>query len=210
MKPSRQTSDGKRLQALRNLLNHGRNEALARVREFRREQKEDALPPPSDELDSARSLADVATHASLIERAEDQLKAIDTAFSRLERGRYGICEECGEDIPVERLKVLPFAAYCVDCQSKRNQGLRSGEGYVDEPARQLWTSPAETDESLEKQDALAEPGEELGVHDKGPFGPEVEESEQLPSTPTARRRGRPKKKGQIPTKTQSRKKYQAF
>lgn len=192
MESSRSTTNGERLQTLRNLLAHQRNEALARIRDFRRAQEEDAEPPPGDELDAARALADVETHAGLIERAEYRLKAIAAAFSRVEEGRYGICEECGEEVPVERLKVLPFAAYCVDCQSKRNRQRRPGEGDIDEPSRHLWTLPEEMDESLEKQDALMAPEERLAVHDQRPSGPEVGEFEQLPPSPTARRRGRPR------------------
>src|SRR6185437_50438 len=177
MKSSRTISNSKRLQTLRNLLTHQRNEALARIRDFRRAQGEDAEPLPGDELDAARALAEVETHAGLIERAEYRLKAIAAALGRVDEGRYGTCEECGEDIPLERLKVLPFAAYCVDCQSKRNHRLRPGEGYIDEPSRHLWTLPEEMDESLEKQDALMEPEERLSVRDRRPSGPEVGEFE---------------------------------
>ena len=192
MKSPRTISNSERLQTLRSLLAHQRNEALARIRDFRRAQEEDAEPLPGDELDAARALAEVETHAGLIERAEYRLKAIAAAFSRVEEGRYGICEGCGEDIPVDRLKVLPFAAYCVDCQSKRNRQRRPGEGSIDEPSRHLWNLPEEMDESLEKQDALMEPEERLVVRDQGPSGPEVGEFEQLPPSPTARRRGRPR------------------
>jgi Prokaryotic dksA/traR C4-type zinc finger len=97
------------------------------------------------------------------------LKAID-AFNRLERSRYGLCEGCGDEIPLERLKILPFAAYCVDCQTKRNHVLRPGEGYVDEPSRYLWTTPEEMDESLERQDSLVGPEEQIIVHERDPAG----------------------------------------
>ena len=178
------------------ILRHARNESLARVRELRAEQEADVIPPPSDELDAARSLADVETHASLIERAEYQLKAIDAAFNRLERGRYGLCDECGEEIPLKRLEILPFAAYCVDCQTKRNRLRRVGEGSIDEPSRYRWSVPAEMDESLEKQDSLAAPEEQIIVHEGQPFGPEVGEFEQMVPVSTSRRRGRPKKREQ--------------
>lgn len=89
---------------------------------------------------------------------------------------------------------LPFAVYCDDCQSKRNRGLRPGEGNIDEPSRHLWTLPEGMDESLESQDALMEPEERLVVHDQRPSGPEVGEFEQLSPTPTACRRGRPRKR----------------
>jgi RNA polymerase-binding transcription factor DksA len=85
------------IQSLRELLNHERNLALAKVREYRTAQEEDALPPPSDELDSARALADVETHASLIERNEERLQAIDFAFNMHARARrYGQRAQCGD------------------------------------------------------------------------------------------------------------------
>ncbi len=76
-------AEEKRLQTLRELLSHLRNETLARIREYRHEQDEASTPPPADELDMARSLAEVETEAGLIERAEYRLKAIDAALSRL-------------------------------------------------------------------------------------------------------------------------------
>jgi DnaK suppressor protein len=47
------------------------------------------------------------------------LKHIDAALRKLDEGTYGVCEECGDEINIERLKVLPFAVYCRDCQEKR-------------------------------------------------------------------------------------------
>ncbi len=46
-----------------------------------------------------------------------KLKQIDEALAKIEHGTYGICEECGEEIPVARLKILPFAKLCIDCAS---------------------------------------------------------------------------------------------
>jgi RNA polymerase-binding protein DksA len=149
--------------SLREFLNHERNLALARVREYRTAQEGEALPPPSDELDAARTLADVETHASLIERAEERLRAIDFALNLLERGRYGKCAKCGEEIPLERLKAVPFAAYCVDCQQRRNHARRVGEGKVDEPFAHQWNLPEEMAESTE-----ASHDEFIPVSEEGP------------------------------------------
>lgn len=41
---------------------------------------------------------------------------IDTALAKIREGSYGICEECGSDIEEGRLKVMPFAICCRDCQ----------------------------------------------------------------------------------------------
>jgi DnaK suppressor protein len=122
-----------RIQNLRQILNHERTVALERVREIRQVQDQDVAPPPSDELDVARSLADVEMHASLIEQGEFRLKAIDRAFSRVDQGRYGVCEDCGEEIPLERLSAVPFTVCCVSCQQARNRRRR--------PVKARLTSP---------------------------------------------------------------------
>jgi len=145
-----QAQPQERAQQLRNLLNHERNVALAQVREYRAAQEGEALPPPSDELDTARALADVETHANLIERAEVRLRAMDFALNRLEQGRYGICTECGDEIPLERLKALPFAAYCVDCQQKRNPARHVGERRIDDLLSLHWSAPEDMAKSTEE------------------------------------------------------------
>ncbi len=132
------------------VLDQARDEALARLRALRKEEQEDAVELPADGLDVARSLEDVETDAGLIERYEYRLRDIDDAFSRLERGRYGLCEKCRQEIPVERLRAVPFAAYCIDCQAKRNERRRPGEGDVDEPSRHVWTPPGELRESVDE------------------------------------------------------------
>lgn len=142
-------ADTERIEGLRALLNHERTLALERIREYRTAQEQEALSSPGDELDFARALADVETHASLIERVEDRLRAVDSAFDLLERGRYGTCAGCGEDIPLERLKALPFATLCVDCQQERNRARHLGEGTIDEPFAHLWSVPEEMAESTE-------------------------------------------------------------
>jgi len=42
---------------------------------------------------------------------------IDRALEKLDLGTYGICERCGQAIPKERLKAIPWAALCVQCKS---------------------------------------------------------------------------------------------
>ena len=57
-----------------------------------------------------------------------KLKLIDAALERLDRGDFGMCEECGEGIPLKRLTILPWAAYCVPCQEQLDQ-----EKFFEEP-----------------------------------------------------------------------------
>jgi DnaK suppressor protein len=182
-----------RLEVLKNILTQERTNALARIRELHRNQGEDAASSPGDEMDVARSLTDVETNASLIERAEERVKAIDDAFGRLSRGRYGICEQCENEIAVERLKVLPFAIYCVDCQQERSQQRNVRSSASDEPWRR-WRIHEDTEEGGEDSNGVTDPEELLTIHDASPFEAEEGELEQMPSAAPTRRRGRPRKK----------------
>jgi DnaK suppressor protein len=47
------------------------------------------------------------------------VQQIDLAVGRLDAGTYGDCEDCGNAIPMERLRALPHTARCVSCASKR-------------------------------------------------------------------------------------------
>lgn len=180
--------DGRpRLEALREILTHQRNALLARIREFRRDQEQEKLTEPSDDMDIARSQADVETHASLIERSEDLLKAIDTASSRLEEGRYGTCEGCGNDIPLKRLDALPFAIYCVECQKEKETWR--GRGTISDSFMRHWEIPEEMDGSLERPD-MSEPEEQLTIHNNG-NALSLEEREPSEASSSPVRRSRP-------------------
>ena len=61
---------------------------------------------------------------TLGERDRAKLKAINEALRKIEDGIYGECEECGENINKKRLNVLPFARYCVKCQSEFEKQLK--------------------------------------------------------------------------------------
>jgi len=49
----------------------------------------------------------------------EKLSRMDAAERKLAEGSYGICDDCGEEIDVERLRVQPYAICCVKCQEKR-------------------------------------------------------------------------------------------
>ncbi len=79
---------------------------------------EQKAPIPGDQLDEARQHEEMDLHVSFIEMSERRLAAICSAFERLEHGRYGICEACGDRISFERLRAMPTALHCVDCQAE--------------------------------------------------------------------------------------------
>lgn len=49
---------------------------------------------------------------------EIQLRDINLALEKIEKGKYGKCEKCGKDISEERLKVYPEARFCLKCEKK--------------------------------------------------------------------------------------------
>jgi DnaK suppressor protein len=56
---------------------------------------------------------------ALIQLKSETLKMIDTALRRIEQGDYGDCFECGREIAEARLRALPFAVRCRDCEAVR-------------------------------------------------------------------------------------------
>ena len=47
-----------------------------------------------------------------------QIDQIDMALAKIDDGTYGVCEDCGGDIPLARLQALPFATQCIECKRK--------------------------------------------------------------------------------------------
>jgi len=68
--------------------------------------------------DAGTQLFDREKDEALTENIDSMLSQIDEALARIETGAYGKCARCGKPIPESRLEALPYAAYCVDCQSR--------------------------------------------------------------------------------------------
>ncbi|MGB6067753.1 MAG: TraR/DksA family transcriptional regulator [Desulfomonilaceae bacterium] len=85
-----------------------------------------------DEIDLATGEISRELDAKISMRQHKQLKEIEDALERLKHGEYGVCEECGEPIPEQRLRLFPAARLCVRCQEeadhyekmKDTQGIR--------------------------------------------------------------------------------------
>jgi len=50
---------------------------------------------------------------------ELKLQNVNLALKKMEGGKYGSCEKCGKEIPIERLKVSPEARFCLDCKKQQ-------------------------------------------------------------------------------------------
>jgi RNA polymerase-binding protein DksA len=56
---------------------------------------------------------------SILQNTRDILAKVEEALARIDEGTYGICDVCGEAIPVARLEALPYTKLCVKCASAR-------------------------------------------------------------------------------------------
>jgi DnaK suppressor protein len=59
---------------------------------------------------------------------EEELRQVQIARDRLEEGKYGICVDCGEEIPAERLEAVPEAVRCMKDQRRYEAELRARFG----------------------------------------------------------------------------------
>ena len=72
-----------------------------------------------DDLDHADREISALTFCKLIERKDRELDKIDLLIRRIRHDEeFGLCEECGERIPEERLFIVPEATLCVPCLRK--------------------------------------------------------------------------------------------
>lgn len=106
-----------------------RAELLAQLREQRGGHvgRADAASDAHDEQsgDWSQTEAQRDVDLALGERETAQLAAVDMALQRVASGEYGLCIDCGADIPTARLHANPTALRCIQCQSNAEQAQGS-------------------------------------------------------------------------------------
>jgi DnaK suppressor protein len=66
-------------------------------------------------------------NVALLSQLEGRLARVQAAIRSIDKGRYGICERCGKDIPTERLEVRPDATLCLGCQIEVEKLIKRGQ-----------------------------------------------------------------------------------
>jgi DnaK suppressor protein len=80
-----------------------------------------------DEMDTASSEVNLQFTGRLREREQGLLSKIDAALEKIDRGNYGECVNCGEDIGIARLRARPVAELCIECKAEEeNLERRTG------------------------------------------------------------------------------------
>ncbi len=72
-----------------------------------------------DAVESSEADIQEELEFALIQMKSETLNKIDDALARLEQGDYGNCFDCGEEIAEKRLRALPFAVRCKDCEEAK-------------------------------------------------------------------------------------------
>ena len=75
----------------------------------------------ADPADRASLESDQYFTLRLRDRDRKLINKIHEALERIEDGTYGICESCGEEISIPRLKARPVTTLCIDCKSKQEE-----------------------------------------------------------------------------------------
>ena len=108
---------------LKKMLEGRRREILSEVHEKMRDVRVEGptanLQGVLDAVESSEADIQEDIEFALIQMKAETLQKIDEALARLEEGRYGYCFECGEEISERRLRALPFAVRCKDCEEAR-------------------------------------------------------------------------------------------
>ena len=67
----------------------------------------------ADPLDVADQIEELATNVPLVEELEARHHDVEDALEKIDNGTYGACEDCGEEIPLDRLEANPAARTCI-------------------------------------------------------------------------------------------------
>ncbi len=73
---------------------------------------------PSDKVAHLNFKLDQSIHIQRYEEATKRLNRLKHAYLKIDTPQYGICQECEEPIPMERLKLMPESIYCVACMEE--------------------------------------------------------------------------------------------
>ena len=115
---------GSRYSELKTMLDERRRELQAEVQGKMRGVREEGswggkLNEVLDAVESAEADIQEDLEFALVQMKSETLNKVNDALVRLEQGNYGNCFDCGEEIAEKRLRALPFAVRCKDCEEAK-------------------------------------------------------------------------------------------
>lgn len=109
--------------AVRTLLETQRREILAMYENDLKAGQAAGDEETDDIVDRANNAYNRELLFSLSDGERDTLIRVEDALERLAAGAYGVCTHCARPIGVPRLKAVPAARYCIDCQEMAENGM---------------------------------------------------------------------------------------
>ena len=109
----------KRLEDERDRLEAIIEEARQEMEEARLTESSSERSPDPGNAEAGSMKFEYEKELSMQQNSIDLLHKVQHALARIDAGEYGICESCGNDIPVARLDALPYATLCVNCAVRR-------------------------------------------------------------------------------------------
>jgi len=91
---------------------------IARLEDEARESGEDEVRDSTDDATSSQGASESLQEDTL---ESETLIQVEDALQRIQDGTYGKCRDCGRPIEPARLEAVPWAAYCLEDQAKRDQ-----------------------------------------------------------------------------------------
>src|SRR5512137_968998 len=120
--------DRDRYEDLKEMLENRKRQILSevheKIRDVRTENNSGKLAHVLDSGESSEADIQEDIEFALIQMKAETLSKIDEALARLEEGAYGNCFECGSEIAEQRLRALPFAVRCKDCEEARETAIQ--------------------------------------------------------------------------------------
>lgn len=95
-----------------------------KIRGVRTENESGKMSNVLDQGESSEAGIQEDIEFALIQMKSETLNKINEALNRLEEGAYGNCFECGDEIAPQRLRALPSAVRCRECEEAREQAQR--------------------------------------------------------------------------------------
>ncbi len=109
----------KDMASFKKILIQKKTELLNKVNNAQRERDADAADTNvGDEIDTASQNSEKEMYFELAANDKITMNEINDALAKIENGTYGKCECCDCEIPIERLKAIPWGRYCIQCQEE--------------------------------------------------------------------------------------------
>ena len=129
MAKARQTKVGIKAPAKRDRIEVIRERLLSQRQEILDLYKHDLRVGRQSSDEASEDIVDRANNAyqrefmfNLSGAERRMLRQVEIALDRLDQGEYGVCDHCREPIGAKRLKAIPWAHHCVNCQEKEERG----------------------------------------------------------------------------------------